>query len=112
MANIGRPREFDRGAALKAAMVLFWRKGFAATSMNDLCEAMGVRSPSLYAAFGSKEALYLEAIQHYVEMFGPPVWDGLAASASARAGVESQQVAWRRWPPSATNGRRESPKSS
>jgi AcrR family transcriptional regulator len=93
MANIGRPREFDRGAALKAAMVLFWRKGFAATSMNDLCEAMGVRSPSLYAAFGSKEALYLEAIQHYVEMFGPPVWDGLAASASARAGVESVLLA-------------------
>jgi AcrR family transcriptional regulator len=93
MANIGRPREFDRGAALKAAMVLLWRKGFAATSMNDLCEAMGVRSPSLYAAFGSKEALYLEAIQHYVEMFGPPVWDGLAASASARAGVESVLLA-------------------
>jgi AcrR family transcriptional regulator len=93
MANIGRPREFDRGAALKAAMVLFWRKGFAATSMNDLCEAMGVRSPSHYAAFGSKEAHYLEAIQHYVEMFGPPVWDGLAASASARAGVESVLLA-------------------
>ena len=34
-------------------MLLFWRKGFAATSMNDLCDAMGVRSPSLYAAFGS-----------------------------------------------------------
>ena len=47
-------------------MVLFWRKGFAATSMNDLCDAMNVRSPSLYAAFGSKEALYLEAIEHYV----------------------------------------------
>ena len=93
MATIGRPREFDRGAALKAAMVLFWRKGFAATSMNDLCEAMGVRSPSLYAAFGSKEALYLEAIQHYVEMFGPPVWDGLAEGATARAGVEKLLLA-------------------
>ena len=43
-------------------MLLFWRKGFAATSMNDLCDVMGVRSPSLYAAFGSKgEQLYLEA---------------------------------------------------
>jgi AcrR family transcriptional regulator len=62
MAVIGRPREFDRDAALEAAMFLFWRKGFAATSMNDLCDAMGVRSPSLYAAFGSKEALYLEAV--------------------------------------------------
>jgi AcrR family transcriptional regulator len=93
MANIGRPREFDRGAALEAAMLAFWRKGFAATSMNDLCDAMNVRSPSLYAAFGSKEALYLEAIQRYVEMFGPPVWDGLAEGATARAGVENLLLA-------------------
>ena len=93
MAIIGRPREFDRGAALKAAMVLFWRKGFAATSMNDLCDAMDVRSPSLYAAFGSKEALYLEAIQRYVEIFGPPVWDGLAQGATARAGVQNLLLA-------------------
>jgi AcrR family transcriptional regulator len=93
MANIGRPREFDRGAALEAAMLAFWRKGFAATSMNDLCDAMNVRSPSLYAAFGSKEALYLEAIQRYVEIFGPPVWDGLAEGATARAGVENLLLA-------------------
>jgi AcrR family transcriptional regulator len=93
MAIIGRPREFDRSAALEAAMVLFWRKGFAATSMNDLCDAMDVRSPSLYAAFGSKEALYLEAIQRYVEIFGPPVWDGLAEGATARAGVQNLLLA-------------------
>ena len=93
MAIIGRPREFDRSAALEAAMVLFWRKGFAATSMNDLCDALDVRSPSLYAAFGSKEALYLEAIQRYVEIFGPPVWDGLAQGATARAGVQNLLLA-------------------
>ena len=63
MPITGRPRGFDRDAALQAAMLLFWRKGFAATSMNDLCDAMGIRSPSLYAAFGSKEALYLEAVR-------------------------------------------------
>jgi AcrR family transcriptional regulator len=89
MAVIGRPREFDRDAALEAAMFLFWRKGFAATSMNDLCDAMGVRSPSLYAAFGSKEALYLEAVEHYVQSQGPPVWDKLAEGTTARAGVEN-----------------------
>jgi AcrR family transcriptional regulator len=89
MAMIGRPREFDRAQALEAAMLLFWRKGFAAASMNDLCDAMGVRSPSLYAAFGSKEALYLEAVGRYVEIFGPPVWDKLAEGATARAGVEN-----------------------
>lgn len=93
MAIIGRPREFDRGAALEAAMLAFWRNGFAATSMNDLCDAMGVRSPSLYAAFGSKEALYLEAVAHYVETFGPPVWDKLAEGATACAGVENLLLA-------------------
>ena len=87
MVVIGRPREFDREAALAAAMLLFWRKGFAATSMNDLCDAMGIRSPSLYAAFGSKETLYLEAIEHYVKTVGPTIWDKLAAT-SARDGVE------------------------
>jgi AcrR family transcriptional regulator len=93
MAVIGRPREFDRDAALEAATLLFWRKGFAATSMNDLCDAMGVRSPSLYAAFGSKEALYLEAIEHYVQTQGPPVWDKLADGATARAGIENLLIA-------------------
>lgn len=93
MAVIGRPREFDREAALEAAMFLFWRKGFAATSMNDLCDAMGVRSPSLYAAFGSKEALYLEAVEHYVQTQGPPIWDRLAEGATARAGVENLLIA-------------------
>lgn len=88
MAALGRPREFDRGAALEAAMLLFWRKGYEATSMNDLCNAMGVRSPSLYAAFGSKEALYLEAVEHYVQTFGPPVWDRLAEGTTVRAGIE------------------------
>jgi AcrR family transcriptional regulator len=98
MAAIGRPREFDRDAALEAAMLMFWRKGFAATSMNDLCDAMGVRSPSLYAAFGSKEELYLEAIEHYVQTQGTRVWDGLAEGATARAGIENLLIAATEWP--------------
>jgi AcrR family transcriptional regulator len=89
MAFIGRPRGFDRDVALQAAMVLFWRKGFAGASMTDLCDAMSIRSPSLYAAFGSKEALYLEAIDHYVRNNGPPIWDRLAEGATARACVEN-----------------------
>jgi AcrR family transcriptional regulator len=74
-------------------MLLFWRKGFAAASMNDLCDAMGIRSPSLYAAFGSKEALYLEAIDRYVRNNGPPIWDRLADGATARASVENLLLA-------------------
>jgi AcrR family transcriptional regulator len=92
MAVAGRPREFDRDAALEAAMLLFWRKGFAATSMNDLCDAMGVRSPSLYAAFGSKEELYLETIEHYVRTEGR-VWDKLAEGVTVRAGIEKLLMA-------------------
>jgi AcrR family transcriptional regulator len=92
MAVIGRPREFDRDAALEAAMLLFWRKGFAATSMNDLCDTMGVRSPSLYAAFGSKEELYLEAMEHYVRTQGA-VWNKLAEGETVRAGIENLLIA-------------------
>jgi AcrR family transcriptional regulator len=94
MAGIGRPRGFDRDAALEAAMLLFWRKGFAATSMNELCEAMGINSPSLYAAFGSKESLYLEAVEYYVQIQGPSIWDRLAEGATARAGIENLLIAW------------------
>jgi AcrR family transcriptional regulator len=92
MAVTGRPREFDRDAALEAAMLLFWRKGFAATSMNDLCDTMGVRSPSLYAAFGSKEELYLEAMEHYVQTRGA-VWNKLAEGETVRAGIENLLIA-------------------
>src|ERR1700749_2351709 len=93
MTVIGRPREFDRAQALEAAMLLFWRKGFAAASMNDLCDAMGVRSPSLYAAFGSKEALYLEAVERYVRTVGDQLWARLAEGPTARAGVQNLLLA-------------------
>jgi AcrR family transcriptional regulator len=93
MAVLGRPRAFDREAALEAAMLVFWRKGFLATSMNDLCDAMGIRSPSLYAAFGGKEALYLEAVEHYAKTIGPSVWGPLSAGPTARAGVENLLMA-------------------
>jgi AcrR family transcriptional regulator len=88
MAVIGRPRAFDRDAALDAATLVFWRKGFAAASMNDLCEAMGIRSPSLYAAFGSKEALYREAVDRYARGVGEQVWGQLSTGETARIGVQ------------------------
>lgn len=88
MPITGRPRRFDREAALRGAMRIFWQKGFATTSMNDLCETMGIRSPSLYAAFSSKESLYLEALNHYVMTIGNAVWAKLEGKSTARAGVE------------------------
>ncbi|MBM7049259.1 TetR/AcrR family transcriptional regulator [Rhizobium lusitanum] len=89
MAVTGRPREFDRESALNKAMLVFWQKGFTASSMNDLCDAMGIRSPSLYAAFGSKEALYLEAVDFYARTVGPTIWGQLTDGPTARAGVEN-----------------------
>jgi TetR/AcrR family transcriptional regulator, copper-responsive repressor len=62
----GRPRSFDRGQALERAMHLFWRKGYEATSVSDLTRAMRINPPSLYAAFGDKERLYLEALELYL----------------------------------------------
>ncbi len=74
-------------------MHLFWRKGFQSASMTDLCDAMHIRSPSLYAAYGSKEALYLEAIRRYAATFGAALWNRLDNADSARAGVESMLMA-------------------
>ncbi|MFZ3482733.1 TetR/AcrR family transcriptional regulator [Sphingomonas sp. 3-13AW] len=83
----GRPRAFDRDAALTAAMRLFWKKGFSATSISDLTRAMGIGSPSLYAAFGSKEALYAEALGQYQSTHEGIVWGRFFAADTARAAV-------------------------
>lgn len=62
----GRPLSFDRGEALQKAMLLFWRHGYEATSLNELTVAMGVTPPSVYAAFGNKRGLFLEAVGLYL----------------------------------------------
>lgn len=69
----GRPRGFDREAALATAMELFWRHGYEGVSVADLTAAVGVAAPSLYAAFGSKAALYREALDRYAA--GPGALD-------------------------------------
>jgi AcrR family transcriptional regulator len=61
----GRPREFDAEVALAAALRVFWSKGFDGASLTDLTEAMGITRPSLYAAFGNKEALFRKALDLY-----------------------------------------------
>ena len=62
---MGRPREFDIDTALERAMELFWRQGYEGTSLADLTRELGVTRPSLYAAFGSKEALFFRALDRY-----------------------------------------------
>jgi AcrR family transcriptional regulator len=61
----GRPREFCVDDALSAALRVFWSKGYEGASLNDLTEAMGITRPSLYAAFGNKEALFRKALDLY-----------------------------------------------
>jgi AcrR family transcriptional regulator len=64
-ATRGRPRGFDRDAALVEATRLFWERGYEATSVGELTEAMGIRPGSLYAAFGDKKSLFKEVVHAY-----------------------------------------------
>ncbi|GGG49206.1 TetR/AcrR family transcriptional regulator [Chelatococcus composti] len=88
MAQRGRPRSFDRTTALRRAMEVFWRKGYDNASMADLTAAMGINPPSLYAAFGSKEGLFREAVALYAETEGSGIWEGVPAAPTARAAME------------------------
>jgi len=61
----GRPRKFDEDQALAGAMTLFWEKGLSATSLDDLALAMNMNRPSIYNAFGNKEAIYRRSLQRF-----------------------------------------------
>lgn len=71
MAAMGRPRTFDRQQAVEQAMHLFWEQGYESTSLSQLKTHIGggISAPSFYAAFGSKEALFTEAVQCYLETY-------------------------------------------
>ncbi|MFC7379304.1 TetR/AcrR family transcriptional regulator [Brevundimonas sp. GCM10030266] len=89
----GRPRNFDRDEALSSALKVFWSKGYADASLSDLTSAMGINAPSLYAAFGSKEDLFREAVRLYTETEGASLWASMRDAPTAREAVEGLLLA-------------------
>lgn len=87
MAPRGRPRSFDRHKALQQAMEVFWERGFDSASMAELTRAMEINSPSLYSAFGSKEALFREAVELYITTGGSGIWGPLNSIERTRDAV-------------------------
>jgi AcrR family transcriptional regulator len=84
---MARPREFDVEKALDTALEVFWRRGYEGTSLTDLTTAIGINRPSLYAAFGNKEALFRAVVERYQN--GPAAYSHQALQEpSARAVVE------------------------
>jgi len=89
MAARGRPRGFDPEVALRQALDLFWERGYEGTSLNDLAQAMGIASASIYAAFGSKEQLFRRTMALYGATSGEPPRRALREEATARAAIHS-----------------------
>ncbi|WP_269792826.1 TetR/AcrR family transcriptional regulator [Stenotrophomonas sp. Iso1] len=80
MAQMGRPRSFDRDTAVEEALHLFWEQGYESTSLSQLKDAIGggISAPSFYAAFGSKEALFKECMERYLATYAKVtqcLWD-------------------------------------
>ncbi|MFI8497831.1 TetR/AcrR family transcriptional regulator [Streptomyces sp. NPDC085524] len=83
----GRPRSFDREAALDKAMLAFWERGYEATSISDLTASLGIGAPSLYAAFGDKRTLFDEVVAVYGGRYADFAGVALAEEPTARAAV-------------------------
>ena len=84
----GRPRTFDLDEALDRAVEVFWKHGFQDASLHELTAAMGLSKPSLYAAFGDKEALYLKTLERYVARLVERHADALEGEADGRRAVQ------------------------
>lgn len=88
MGKPGRPARLNREEAIHSAMLLFWERGYEGTTLDALLEAMGgIKPPSFYNAFGSKEELFRAATERYACTFGAASIEALEASPSARQGI-------------------------
>lgn len=93
MSVRGRPRSFDRDVALQRAMEVFWAKGYEGAQLVDLTAAMGLNPPSFYAAFGSKQALFREAVALYLATAGSGTMRALETAADTRRAIEAMLLA-------------------
>jgi TetR/AcrR family transcriptional regulator, copper-responsive repressor len=84
----GRPRTFDRDRALHRALEVFWKRGYEPATMGELCSAMGINPPSLYAAFGNKASLFMEAVEHYETTYWAAPWRLLDEEPDLRKAME------------------------
>jgi len=85
---MARPKAFDEEDVLDKAVAVFWAKGYEATSMHDLVEAMGIRRGSLYATFGSKQQLFLQSLERYGKVVVKQFLDILESKPSAIESIE------------------------
>src|SRR5258708_9788313 len=74
----GRPRAYEPEVALARALDVFWKEGFAATSLDDLSAATGMNRPSLYGAFGDKRELYIKSYESYRDRARVPIGEVFA----------------------------------
>src|SRR5246127_5397194 len=86
---MARPKEFDRDVAVERAMSVFWSKGYAATSTDDLLQAMKIGRQSMYDTFGDKRRLYVEALERYQRERVAENIRRLRSTASPLAGIEA-----------------------
>ena len=85
---MARPRGFDRNKALRKAMLLFWKQGYEATSVHDLCTQLELNPGSLYNTFHDKHALFLESLDCYAATEGQQMCALLGAPGAGRAAIE------------------------
>ncbi len=86
--NLGRPLEFNPEEALDAAVDVFWCKGYEATSMTDLLDAMDLSKSSLYQTFGSKRQLFERSLARYADWLSAKMTKELAEAKSGRSFIE------------------------